>query len=843
MAVITKSGKQDGVTLSREGLEPNDLPIRGNHQTSSSETPQVDLLGLHMKEVISTINRLESLGLQQMNIPLPKCVVLGEQSAGKSSVIEAISGIKTPRSDDTCTRCPLYIKLEPSEDPHASWSASVSLRRNFSYENRPGRGNERRFRGWCELPQPQLVPFATTDNPEELEHIIGRAQLATISPLVDYQEFLNSSLHLGENHRCEFSPNIVDISISQPGLSALSFYDLPGIIGQAETEDKKFLVKFVRDLVKEYVRDREALILLCCSLETDIANSSAGGIARDLGATDRCIGVLTKPDRLPAGSRHDKIREIFDRKRFALGYGYFVVKNPGQDEINRGISHREARIQEESFFREDTTWRDAFKSYADYFGTLNLQAFLSKTLAEQMIKQLPTIDEHILLRLSCVEQDLEQFPEPPTHNASRIMSDIILNFSQEVRREIKAEFPHKEWRNNWKALQKTFFSNLESMKPGMKLRGVDDESVYLDVQAALPGASAKVPIALSDEEDNGENSTDSDASGKSPKKKRKINSMATASPAKTPSCQEGPDSTDFRHLKKTFELDTVREFLAENSQSKVPGQIEPRVIDTMMLTAIQHWDEPLHHFLRSLQEQVHKQMQALFDKHFESRKGSMFYDKAWEILQKLILPSYDLARDSLNDENQGPYIFHEDLFEREKTAMLEYYQQHRLQTRLALYKRQKEQRTKKPFTPAEEERVKKTSMPILAHEPYAREIGVIAQVTTYYMLAARRFHDAVCMRIESKFHKELCTQLRDELENGLGIRNDAEGYQDAIHLLAEPTDRYKQRMDLQAQRKALVKGQEILRDLQHRYGGNKGGSGGSGGVPVEEKMEGVEDTA
>ncbi|EUC48572.1 hypothetical protein COCMIDRAFT_34056 [Bipolaris oryzae ATCC 44560] len=835
MAAGTQSGKRDDGPPSSEDIEPTDLPIRGgNQQTSSSET--VDLLGLHMKEVISTINRLESLGLQRMDIPLPKCVVLGEQSAGKSSVIEAISGIKTPRSDDTCTRCPLFIKLEPSEDPRTSWSASVSLRRSFNYDGKPGRGSERRFRGWCELTQPIVIPFATTDKPEELEHIIGRAQLATISPLVDYQEFLGPSLHLGE-HQCEFSPNIVCISISQPGLPALSFYDLPGIIGQAETEDKGFLVMFVRELVTEYVRDPEALILLCCSLETDIANSSAGGIARKLKAVNRCIGVLTKPDRLPAGSRHDKLKEVFDQKRFALGYGYFVVKNPGQDEINQGISHREARTREEHFFREDTTWSSTFKAYEEYFGTLNLQAFLSKTLAEQMIKRLPMIEQHIIERLSWVEQELKKFPEPATANASRIISDIILDFSLDVRREIEAEFPHKEWRNKWKALQKNFSTYLESIKPTIKLRGADDESVYFDVQAALPGASAKVPISLSDDDEDEDGDTSavrdsSDASNKSPKKKRKIDSSTS---------HQG--DLDFKHLKKTFDLDEVREYLAENSQSKVPGQIEPRVVDAMMLTAIRCWEEPLSHFFDNYKAQLHKQIQGLFKKHFESRKGSMFYDKAWEILQKLIVPDYDMARDSLNDEKQGPYIFHEDLFEREKSVMLEFYQQHRLRNRLALYKRKKEQHTKKPFTPAEEERVKKTSMPILAHEPYAREIGVIAQVTTYYLLAARRFHDAVCMRIESKFHRGLCTQLRNELEKGLGIRNDTESYKNAIRLLAEPTDRYKQRMDLVGQRmdlvgqrKALLQGQKILRDLQNKYGGSSGA-----GMPADEKMEDVED--
>jgi hypothetical protein len=131
--------------------------------------------------------------------------------------------------------------------------------------------------------------MSTTD-PDKLESIIARAQLATVSPLVDPTEFTKgSTLDLEKAHRCRFSPNVVCISISSPGSPSLSFYDLPGIIGQAEVSQD---VKFVRDLVVEYVKDPEALILVTCSMETDIANSMAGGIARQLKATDRCIGKI-----------------------------------------------------------------------------------------------------------------------------------------------------------------------------------------------------------------------------------------------------------------------------------------------------------------------------------------------------------------------------------------------------------------------------------------------------------------------------------------------------------------------------------------------------------------------
>lgn len=151
--------------------------------------------------------------------------------------------------------------------------------------------------------------------------------------------------------------------------------------------------------------------------------------------------MLTKPDRLPAGSRYEKLKAVFDQQRFALGHGYFVVKNLDQDEINQGLTHQQARIREQEFFAEGEPWATDFVDYGHRFGTLNLQRFLSGKLAEQITKKLPIIDQEINARLEQVLADLQQFPDPPTHNAARMISDVVLDFSQDVRRELEAEFP------------------------------------------------------------------------------------------------------------------------------------------------------------------------------------------------------------------------------------------------------------------------------------------------------------------------------------------------------------------------------------------------------------------
>jgi hypothetical protein len=193
---------------------------------------------------------------------------IGQQSTGKSSVIEALTGIKTPRDTGTCTRCPLMIDLEPSDDPQAAWQATVYLQQRYHWDPQANNEGNAKFPDWVEKATPDRIFFAQTHDPEELEFLIQRAQQATLSPTQDPQSFLDISSD-GSNgtHACLFSPNIVAIQITKHDLPALSFYDLPGLISQAETEAEEYTVPLVRNLVSEYIASPDTLILVTCALE------------------------------------------------------------------------------------------------------------------------------------------------------------------------------------------------------------------------------------------------------------------------------------------------------------------------------------------------------------------------------------------------------------------------------------------------------------------------------------------------------------------------------------------------------------------------------------------------
>jgi hypothetical protein len=44
-------------------------------------------------------------------VPVPQIAVVGSASAGKSSVLSALSGFEFPSADVPCTRCPIQLRL------------------------------------------------------------------------------------------------------------------------------------------------------------------------------------------------------------------------------------------------------------------------------------------------------------------------------------------------------------------------------------------------------------------------------------------------------------------------------------------------------------------------------------------------------------------------------------------------------------------------------------------------------------------------------------------------------------------------------------------------------------
>ena len=79
---------------------------------ASNMTPKTSSLealhGNEQRKIMDLVDRLRRAGLSSV-LKLPQIVVCGDQSSGKSSVLEAITEIPFPRKENLCTRCVRFL--------------------------------------------------------------------------------------------------------------------------------------------------------------------------------------------------------------------------------------------------------------------------------------------------------------------------------------------------------------------------------------------------------------------------------------------------------------------------------------------------------------------------------------------------------------------------------------------------------------------------------------------------------------------------------------------------------------------------------------------------------------
>ena len=81
--------------------------------------------------MLDLVDEMRRLGVEK-EVPLPQIAVMGDQSCGKSSVLEALSGVPFPRGTGLVTRCPCQLTMKRSSDDR--WRGSVKALRQTGQE-------------------------------------------------------------------------------------------------------------------------------------------------------------------------------------------------------------------------------------------------------------------------------------------------------------------------------------------------------------------------------------------------------------------------------------------------------------------------------------------------------------------------------------------------------------------------------------------------------------------------------------------------------------------------------------------------------------------------------------
>ncbi|TFK21928.1 hypothetical protein FA15DRAFT_597001 [Coprinopsis marcescibilis] len=379
------------------------------------------------RQMLDLVNRLVSTGVQ-VDIDLPQIAVIGAQSAGKSSLIESISGITLPRAAGTCTRCPTECQLSHS---NSKWRCDVSLQFNTDSKGQP-------------LGQVRRETFGPTIyDKAEVEDRIRRAQLAVLNPNRASKQFLEGDeSELKFDDTLSFSQNFVSLKISGRGVADLSFVDLPGLIASVSTgRGHSNDIALVESLVTTYIKRPSCIILLTVACETDFENQGAHRLTKLHDPQGkRTVGVLTKPDRIPTGEEYNWLPFIRN-EREALEHNWYCVKQPSSNDIKNNVTWEEARQRENDFFSSTAPWSELESYYQKHLRTSNLVDRLSSVLSDLISKRLPQIQEELDKSINAVQDAINALPPPPSSNPFNEIVTRMHRFTSDVGKHVLEGMP------------------------------------------------------------------------------------------------------------------------------------------------------------------------------------------------------------------------------------------------------------------------------------------------------------------------------------------------------------------------------------------------------------------
>ncbi|EEH17402.1 hypothetical protein PABG_07398 [Paracoccidioides brasiliensis Pb03] len=778
----------------------------------------IDMISKTTKAFVKKIQDLRHLGVENNKLPLPKICVVGDQSTGKSSLIEGMSEIKVPRSAGCCTRCPLEINLADCDQPDPTWTCKIFLMKKYIYSSQVmKRGRKGGGLGpWIEQ-DPEHIPFITLTDKAGVQEALKWAQLATLNPSTPYEEYIpGHNVGTDESTQVKFSPNVVRLDISAPHFPNLSFYDLPGVINVAEVDEEKYLVTLVENLVRQYISSSNCTVILTLPMTDDATNSSAARIIREVGATSRTLGVLTKPDRIGYGEGYDQWIEILRGDKFTVGHSYYVVRN----NPNPQVEYAQAREEEVEFFNTGP-WKNELSAHSERFGTRNLQMALSKLLKKQIEHSLPGIRDQIEVRAQAVENELMTLPDPPSANIQFILSDKLNDFNNVICSHMNGgsvglDFPLQK---QWMKIAADFQQSLLITRPTMKIGAVVEKYP----SRRVPNEHCNTSISFDDGD------CEITESRPSPNKRK----AGTLEPdpgvkrqMKSPLLQNSSASNQNGYLTrrfdrftrpvKIFSLEDIREISSNTYASGVPGLANPLAVETMNKLSVKHWDQPMEEFLAATYTLMEGFLMENLDVVFSSYQRTALYGELKGIilnfLQVLKEPHLRHTSECYQIECTKPFTMASETFQRAQKDAFDFLKAKRQECRAAQF-------VNSGGVALNGRRVEpdKLTDADMGEDGFTREIEIMAASRAYYEVASSRFVDTLCQSVHSKLFIKFDKELRSVILKELGILND-NASERCLELMVEDPERQMRRRDLKKEQDKLKKAMESLRTIEDDAG-------------------------
>ncbi|KAK4042400.1 hypothetical protein C8A01DRAFT_33471 [Parachaetomium inaequale] len=372
------------------------------------------------------------------HVPLPQLVVVGDQSSGKSSLLESLTGIPFPRDVELCTR--YATQITQRRDDVSRVEVSIIPGPNASEAHKK---HVEGYRTDALSPDDFRARF-----PSILHEVNARMGIRMKrSPDSGYasDEFASDSddipdpsmsvpTHTPPQAGSVFSEDVLKIEICGPAVDYLTVIDVPGIFRTptAGVTTKEDMV-MVRNMVRWYIQDSRTVILAVLPSNIDISNQEILTMAEEYDPNgERTLGILTKPDLVTEPSAKASVCNIVRGKKKQLTLGYYLVRSRGADQCDAEFGRRE------DLFKE-APW-NALPS--ERVGVRALKARLAELLGHMARREFPKLRKDISDMLQSAERERNSLgpSRKDEHEQRRFLSSIAGQFQNRVRQALEAQY-------------------------------------------------------------------------------------------------------------------------------------------------------------------------------------------------------------------------------------------------------------------------------------------------------------------------------------------------------------------------------------------------------------------
>uniref|UniRef100_A0A7N8XKE4 Interferon-induced GTP-binding protein Mx n=1 Tax=Mastacembelus armatus TaxID=205130 RepID=A0A7N8XKE4_9TELE len=328
-----------------------------------------------VRPCIDLIDSLRSLGVEK-DLALPAIAVIGDQGSGKSSVLEALSGVALPRGSGIVTRCPLELKMKRRKEGQ-EWYGKIS----YQYHEEE------------------------IEDPADVEKFIRDAQ----------DEIAGVGVGISED--------LITLEIASPDVPDLTLIDLPGIARVAVKGQPENIGDQIKGLIQMFIKKQETINLVVVPCNVDIAATEALKMAREVDPDgERTLGILTKPDLVDKDTEQTVV-QIVHNEIIHLKKGYMIVRCRGQKEITENVSLTKATEREKAFFKDHSYFQTLYNE--GHATVSKLAEKLTAELVHHVQKSLSRLEEEIEKKLAQNQEELDKYGSGPPLNTSERLGYII----------------------------------------------------------------------------------------------------------------------------------------------------------------------------------------------------------------------------------------------------------------------------------------------------------------------------------------------------------------------------------------------------------------------------------